>query len=350
MRSRNNLFCIIFISSLLYGQICQGGEVQISPGKSSLQYKKFSNDTDHKSKFFLPGKNPSDKELEKKLIHFLPVYSSQKEYAIAKYYSDQLMVKLYMSDVFEINDLRQMNSILENTKGIYQNVKRKVSEIADKSEYENVIYGYLTRQKSNYIIRLILYNAEGDKIISSFQDNIFGEEDCELSAKRCAVEFCSRMLSISSSRYFFGSMILPGLGQFLKKKYIKGAVFSGSFIYLFNHFLTTRIKFVGSQVFTSNMVLSGGFHYKYYISGKEYPYEEWSARKTEYEQYLRSKSDISDKKSKYAAGAAAVYLINIIDMLRTIKSYNNKRMIEKRLSLNAIPLKDGSVLSLTYNF
>ncbi len=297
------------------------------------------------------GNNSDDVNHDRRSIHFFPLFSSREENSLSVKYSELLKSKLIKSEVFKINDSGQMNSILENSNNIYSTVKKKIDEVSSKSGIESVIYGYIIKINNKFNVKLYLYNAKDKIIVSSFQDNIYEEIDCERSARRCAVEFCSRMLSISSSRYFFASMIMPGLGQFLKKKYIRGALFSSSFVYLFAKLSSLKSQYVQTMSYRSERYYTGSsYTTRYYINNSQVSYNEYISSQNKYNKSMQNRNEISQQKQKYALGLATVYLVNIADMLISIKSMNSKRIIENRLNFSAVPLNDGHMYTLTYRF
>ena len=162
---------------------------------------------------------------------------------------------------------------------------------------------------------------------------VYDERNADYYAKECAIRFAARLSDIEGSRVVFSSFVMPGLGQVIKKRYIKGILYAGGFMYC-----------LGKSIFTQEMKstrFTTFSHYgnMYYIDGRPYPYEIWLQKREEYEdmkkeERIRFKTSLDNKRHKYALIAAAIYVINLVDAIFLSNDFENKEAIMKKLSVD----------------
>jgi hypothetical protein len=296
-----------------------------------------------------------------KKIHLFPVVSIDTETKHGANYSTLLREKLFKSQVFNITDVQGFDFRLNSNDDIISKLRIEVTKKAARENAESVIFGYIIKRKQWFEIKIVLFSIIDDNIVSTFTDRVFIEEEFENSAKRCAIEFASRVSSIKGSKIFFSSAFCPGLGHFLMKKYVKSAMIFGSFAYLFYRQVTlgkiTEITTDRFRAHTSSMWISDLQSIvitEYYVDGvlvgeEEYN-EHYEAWQREVEPLRQRNIKIKEDRKKFQLGLAAVYLINILDTIFSSKDYEIKRRLEEKVTFDVNPWGRQPSINFNYHF
>jgi len=284
----------------------------------------------------------------KNKIHLFPVFALESNIELSQEYTSQLKKNLIKTEIFDISLLEDFNSVLNSEDDVFITTKNIVKEVCKENNINSAIFGYLTKSRYGYKLKMILYSVYDDNIVSEFYDNIYDIGSIPRSAKRCAVEFAARLNSIKGSKVFFSSLMMPGLGQFMLGKYIRGTIFVGMFSYFAADLLSTDdIKIIEDKRFQK---FPTGTGYIYYVNNREVSFEEYIRTKENYEYTKEKNEELKDKKKKLQIYVGVVYLLNVIDALRLINNLNDKRIIEQKLSVDFNPLYSKSLIKLNYRF
>ena len=286
---------------------------------------------------------------EGKKTYIFPFISLQSEISLCRNYVDILKQKLEKSDEFEIFMIQNFKFKLNKEGDPSAAIKNAVYNYCDIKEIKSAIFGYLDKQEFYHEITVVLYSAEDDNIITKFTDKLYNEDDINNSALNCAADFTARLKSIKSTKYLTASAFMPGLGQFIMKKYVKSAIILSSVGFCIYKYLNagsmksverdTEIRIVESNNNTQKFI--------YLYKGKEVSF---SYLRSIPEQYHKYNHDLDKKKKTWQFTACCVYLVNIIDILFSIKNYNDKQKIKQKLTLDINPSAYKSEICLSFHF
>ena len=296
-----------------------------------------------------------------KKIHLFPLVSIDTDKELAINYTDLLKEKLLKSEVFEITDIESFNFDAGTDIDIISRLKTEILKNVSVINAESVVFGYIKKRQQWHEIKIVLYSVLDDNIVSTYSDRVFVVDDFENSAKKCAIEFASRVSSIKGSKIFFASAFCPGLGHFLMKKYLKSAVIFGSFAYIFYKHATlgdiTEIATDRFRAHTSSMWISDLQSIvitEYYVDGvlvsEEVYNEHYEAWQREVEPLRQRNDKIKEDRKKFQLGLAAVYLINILDTIFSSKDYEIKRRLEEKVTLDVNPWGRQPSINFNYHF
>ena len=286
--------------------------------------------------------------VEKK-IYLFPLFTEKSETDFSNAYTRFLKEKLQKTGVFEVFEINEINNVLNDYENIFNTVKEAVNVKSSQMNLNSIVFGYLIKKDYGHDVRVIFYSAKDKEIISDFTDRLYNDSGIELSVKNCSVQFAARILSIDSSRMFFASLFMPGLGQFINRSYLKGTLFLGGFAYcLIKNSSIESPKSLGQlRNFSSQF---DGRNTRYFIDGREYSYETWIQIFNDQEDQVKRNEENKKEKNKLKIYMGAIYLVNILDALITSKRYNNKKTIERRLSLNVDHFGRRPEICLKYRF
>ena len=149
--------------------------------------------------------------------------------------------------------------------------------------------------------------------------------------------------------FLFASLFMPGLGQLLNKDYLKGTMLLGGFAYCLIKNTTLRESESSGQLrrFYSSF---DGFNYRYFIDGIEYNYRTWKQILDEQENRGKNNEKIRKEKKKLKVYLGTIYILNILDALLTSKKFNNKKTIERKLSLEIGSINSKPQICLRYRY
>ncbi|MFC1724390.1 hypothetical protein ACFL4T_02095 [candidate division KSB1 bacterium] len=282
-----------------------------------------------------------------KKVHLFPIISVGTNNSLTEKYSEILKEKLLKTGIFSVHFYKDFKYITEDDSNLRYRIKEAIKKESLDKGYSSVIYGFMTQISGGYRINIALYSPGEDNIITEFFDRIYTEEGIERSAIKCALEFASRLKSIQGSRIYVASMMMPGLGQLMMKKYLRGALFMGSFVYFVSkNFSTKSPNTVERMTFSSYLSHPDRI---YTVNGRRVDYDTWNRLKTEYDDAVYSNQGLNDKKRKLQLAAGLVYIFNIIDTLILTKDYNDKRKIERKLYVSLDSHRNPSI-ALNFNF
>lgn len=259
-------------------------------------------------------------------------------------YTNILYDKLKRTDVFNILLYENFELMLENTDSTYIKIKESVLKNCFNKKIRSVIFGFLMPRNNILDLRIVFYSVEDDEIITEFSDRLYSEHEIEKSAENCALEFATRHNSIKSTRYFFGSLFMPGLGQFMMKNYLRSLIFSSGVGYCLYEYSTagsTKSFDKDAEIRVEHNI------YTYYFNGNRVTYTFLEKMRMEYRTFNK---ELQKKKERFEVAAAFIYLINIADILVSIKEYNSRIMLKRKLSVNVYPSKDNLQIALRYRF
>ena len=193
------------------------------------------------------------------------------------------LFNLYLdkSEVFNIILHNEDNSTFKDKSNIFDRIRREINRNCKENNIKDAIFGCLLKTGSQYYIRIALYSAVNDKIVIERKAVIQNIKAIDYHAYNFTIEFASEINSIEGTRLFFASAIIPGLGQLIMKKYIRGAFFTGAFCYfVYKNFSIEEARYVKFRRFTRT--LCGVDDYFYTIDGIAYSYNTWISKYSEY--------------------------------------------------------------------
>lgn len=281
-----------------------------------------------------------------KKIYFFPVVSSISNIKFSSKYTDILMEKLVGTDVFEIVPVKDFN--YQSNPSKFDSLRTSVDNYCYIKGIKTALFGFILKGDYGYVVKIVLYSAENDGIIFEYNDTFIIESEIEASARNCAIEILAKHYSDESVKFFFGSLLMPGLGQLMMKNKVKGALFLGGMGFLAYMYINsggqksiendTEIRV--SQTEDNNM-------FKYFYMGEEVSYSYLKSIRNEYYNYNK---DLDKKKSVLQLAAVAVYLINVGDILLSIKKFNNKQILRNKFTVSSIPVGKNLQFAVTYHF
>lgn len=277
-------------------------------------------------------------EAEKMKVHLFPVMAAKEEINIADRYTNLLRTYLLQSDFFEIDKVEKFNNILEGKIEVFENVKSQITRFGLENNISTAIFGFIIKTGKTYKIRILLYSILYNDIIAEYADNLYDFDSIENSAKECAIKFAVKLNSIEGTRIFCASAFLPGFGQILMKRYVRGFLYMGAFGYfLLKNYSIEEKRYVKFMKFES-IELEGATTI-YLVNSKAYSYEEWRQKLEEYHSRKMEANDynhnLEKSKKRYFIISGIIYVINIIDTLFLIDDYESREEVIKRLTVKS---------------
>ena len=283
-----------------------------------------------------------------KKTYIFPIVPLNSEIDFCGEYTDILKQKLEKSDVFKIFLAQDFNFTLKKDDIPDAALRRSVYNYCDIREIKSAIYGYITKEGSSYNIFIILYSAEDDNIIQRFNDHLVIKSEIYSSALDCAVDFVAGLNSIQSARYVTSSAFLPGLGQLEMKKYLKSTLIFGGFgFYLYKLISAGSFKSVEDDTEIRVVEINFSRRFIYLYKGNEVSRSFLETIPDEYNKYNH---DLEKKRHRFQLFIGCIYLYNILDIIFSIKEYNDKLRIKKKLNVDVIPGDKNTTISLSYRF
>ena len=218
---------------------------------------------------------------QERRIHLFPVISLNCEPETGIKYTGILLEKLLKTEIFDISEIKDFTFNQNLSGDIFTSLKNSINEFCQEKGIKTAVYGYISKKQSWYDIKIVFYSVEDQNTITNYDDRIFSESFMEESAKNCAVHVATRMTSIKGTKVFVASAFCPGLGQIIQKKYIKGAVILGSFVYLMYKYanIGNPVEVVSPyRTNVSLMWISNSqqlYHYTYYLNDVMISQEEY---------------------------------------------------------------------------
>ena len=276
--------------------------------------------------------------------HLFNIVSTKSGKNIGLQYTETLYDKLKRTEVFNVILDSDFNMLLENTDSTFSKIKESVIRFCSENKIRTAIFGYLIPVNNIFELRMIFYSVLDNEIITEFSDRLFDEHDIEKSAEYCALEFAARHNSIKSTRYFFGSLFMPGLGQLMMKNYLRSVIFFAGVGYCLFEYSTA-----GSyKSFDKDAEIRVDHNiYTYYFNGDKVTYSFLEKMRSEYRVL---NTELRKKKEKFQIAAAFLYLLNVADILVSIKEYNSKLALKKKLAIEIYPFKNNPQIALKYHF
>ncbi|MFC1724708.1 hypothetical protein ACFL4T_03705 [candidate division KSB1 bacterium] len=292
--------------------------------------------------------NFSTLSAQEKKVFLFPIVSETSASELSFKYTDLLKEKLIKAGAFEVEIIRDFKYELKENDTPYISVKNAVLEVCLQKNIQSAIYGYIIKKENWYDLKVFFHSVSNDDIVSEYSDILHNEAGVERLAVNSAVEFVSDYHAVKGLRIFVGSALMPGLGQLFMKDYLKSALFFGGIGYiLYKYSKAGSPKSLENdaeiRVVESNSIRK----YIYLFKGEEVSYEFLKSLPSEYHKYNQ---ELSGRKTNYQLAAAAVYLLNIFDILRSIKSYNDRQRLRNRLTFDAGGFGENPRISLVYSF
>ncbi len=286
---------------------------------------------------------------DKKKVFFFPMAADKSDIKFSEKYTSSLKNKLEMTDVFNVMEINDFKKSIEEGKNPFELIKGHIDRNYSKGAVESAVFSYLEKSPSGYRVRAYLYFIPDKNVITAFSENVLSEDQIEMSSRDCAIEFASRILSIQGSRLFFSSALIPGMGHFKMKKYIKSALFFGGFSYLIGKYSSIGSLESTDNVFTraESTTNIGLIRYQYFEKGQEISQDEWDSKRLDWIDRL---NDRKRKKQYYQVGIGLVYIANILDTIRSMKDNYSKRHLQKKLIYDVMAINGDPSFRLQFRF
>ncbi|MFC1724709.1 DUF5683 domain-containing protein [candidate division KSB1 bacterium] len=287
-------------------------------------------------------------QAEEKKILLFPIASAASELGPSGKFTEILKEKLTKSEVFDVFIVNDFRYTLKKIQDPLTDLKNAVFDHCKDKKIQSAIFGTIIKNESWYEINVFWYNVEQNDKITEFTQRVFSEERIENSATKCAVDFVARLNSIKSLRFMVSSVFMPGLGQLFLKNHIKSALFFGGVGYFLYRFASGgSYKYIDEDSEVKIVDMGSFQKYFYFFKDKEVSYEFLESKSAEYQDYNKR---LDNKKMIFQFAAAAVYLINIADILLSIKQYNDRIRIEKKLTIDVNPFSSSPEICIKYSF
>ena len=294
-------------------------------------------------------------------VCLFPISSINVKPEICTEFTRSLKEKLIISEIFDVKDVKNFMFDASESRNVIFSLNRAVESECIKRNIKTAIYGYISKKDTWYDVYVVLYSAEGQSILSTFKDRIYHESNYEAAAKNCTVEFATNVSSIKGTKVFFGSALCPGLGHFMMKKYVRGAVYSGVFAFLFYKYATFEKKTAIDEdkyqivpVFGISDFTPGEPIAMYYIDGIQVSSQEFHVRydawNEEIEPIRRHNEKIDKDKKRLSLYVTGVYLLSLLDSIFSAKSLDMREKIEAKFSFDVKPYDRIPSINFQYRF
>lgn len=299
---------------------------------------------------------------ETKKVYLFKMSSINVKSEICREFTKSLKEKLIISEIFDVNEVDDFIYEGGDSKNIIFSLNKAVESECIKRNIKTAIYGYISKKSEWYDVYVVLYSVEGKNMICTFKDRIYDKRFFEASVKDCAVDFASKLSSIKGTKVFFGSALCPGLGHFMMKKYIRGAVYSGVFAFLFYKYATFEKKTHVNEDIYQIVPVVGGYGTGipnepialYYIDGIQVASEEfhlqYDAWNKEMEPVRKRNEKIEKDKKNLSLCLTGVYLLSLLDSIFSVKSLDMREKIEAKFSFDVKPYGRMPSINFQYRF
>ena len=281
-----------------------------------------------------------------KKIYFFPVVSHSVNIKFAADYTNMLKDRLVQTGIFDIISVKDFE--FEGNPSDFDSLRISVDNYCYINQIKTALFGFILRGDYGYVVKIAVYSPEADDLFFEFHDTFIIESEIEKSARNCAVEILSKYYSDESVKFFFGSLLMPGLGQLMMKNKVKGALFLGGMgLLAYTYINAGQHKSIENDTEVRVFQTGDNSMFKYFYLGEEVSYSYLNSMRDE---YLKYNKDLDTKKNVLQLAAVAVYLINVGDILFSIKKYNDKQTLRNKFTVSSVPAGKNLRFVIAYHF
>lgn len=287
---------------------------------------------------------------DEKRVHLFPLVSDNSVVLLKNLFSKELKDNLIKTGLFTISDVENFDFKTEQSENLFEIIRNEIKNKYSNAGMDLVVFGYFFKKVHQFDVRIVLYSLKSNKIVADYSEYIYSEDAIKKHAENCAILYGAKIQRKKGDNLLLSSLILPGLGHFKMKKYLKSAIyFGGTAFFIYKHFSAGKEKteinpgFFRIQEFEDAPSL-------YFIESVIVTEEEYLRRMAINNVNHDYNEDLNQKKSLYVFVAGLFYAVNFVDALLTTSSIYGRRPVEKKVRLSVVPAGKTSYVCLSFHF